>query len=202
MRKAIYSFLLINLLLSCGSTPETHYYLMEPPIKIESSNISKYPFVLAVERFNAAPLYNDDRLVYRESKYEAKFYNYRRWITPPAQMVTEQFLDQLKLSGLFKNVVRYPYATRADYLLRGTVKAFEEWDQEKKWFGKVILDLTVENLETHEIIRSDVFVKMTPAEQKNPREVVKALSISLQDCIDEFQKSIDQELAKISRGKQ
>lgn len=198
MNKLLHILFFTNLLLilSCGSTPETHYYLIEFPINAQSSSISKYPVVLAVERFEAAPLYKDDRIVYRESKYEVKFYNYRRWVSPPAKIVTEKFLGHLKASRLFKNVVRYPYATQATYLLHGTVKAFEEWDQAEKWLGKVVLEVSLEKLENHELVWSGVLSKMTPAEKRHPREVVKALSMSLQACIDEFLNVIDRELGK------
>ena len=201
MKKLLHIFLFLNLsfLFSCGSSPETHYYLIEFPISIESPLTAKYPITLALERFQAVPLYEDDRIIYRESKYEVKFYNYRRWVSPPTKIVTEKFLEQLKISGLFKNVVRYPYASQANYLLRGTVKAFEEWDEKEKWFGKVVLEISLEKLENHELIWQGVLSKTTPAEKRHPREIVEALSVSLQACIDEFLKIIDLELGKISR---
>ncbi|MBN1351725.1 membrane integrity-associated transporter subunit PqiC [candidate division KSB1 bacterium] len=198
MKTLLYVLLLTMIInfVSCGHSPEMHYYLVELPEQENDIKQARYPVTVAVDDFEAAPLYKDDRLVYRESPFEAKFYHYRRWVTSPAKMTTEQFIDQLRHSGLVQNAVRFNRAGFADYLIRGKIQAFEEWDQPDRWFGKVSFDITVEDLKNKELIWQGTLTKMTPVEKKQPRDVVKALSESLNECIDDFLSALDRELAK------
>ncbi|MDZ7261817.1 MAG: ABC-type transport auxiliary lipoprotein family protein, partial [candidate division KSB1 bacterium] len=171
---------------SCGNVPDIRYYLIEYPLTSMDKGEPKYDFTLGVEKFTANALYNDDRFVYRESPYEARYDYYRRWITPPAKIVTEKVLEHFKSSGLFQRVVSYPHYAEVDYLLRGHLKAFEEWDEGEKWYARVILEVELINMKTQQLVWRGESSKLTLAARREPSEVVKAMSISLKTCIEEI----------------
>jgi ABC-type uncharacterized transport system auxiliary subunit len=178
--------------MSCASTPSTHFYTLELATTPPSNRPVKYPITISIENIRADEPYSDDRLIFRDSIYEIKFYHYHRWVTHPAKMITEKMVAQLKDSRLFQNVVRMPYHQSADYLLQGSVKALEEWDQGEQWFGRLELVFTLNELSTNKIIWEKEFTAQTPVTQRTPIGVVKALSTSLESCLNQLVAVLDQ----------
>ena len=108
----------------CGSVPETFYYVPTYQLAAPANEHAPLNIVLGVEKFQSEVIYNDDRIIYRESPFEIKYYYYRRWIAEPRHLVTEKALAHLKHSGNFRDVVAYPSTVKLDYVLRGRVLAF------------------------------------------------------------------------------
>jgi ABC-type uncharacterized transport system auxiliary subunit len=80
---------------SCGSVPKTYYYTLQmvaPPAR----NDPKTTFVLGVERFRAVEMLRDDRIVYYESPTEINFYQYHRWGSDPASLLSELALEWIQ----------------------------------------------------------------------------------------------------------
>lgn len=170
----------------CGSVPETYYYMPTYPMVTPVNAHAPLDIVLGVEKFQAEVVYNDDRIIYRESPFEVKYYYYRRWISEPRHLVTEKALAHLKHSGYFRDVVAYPSLIKLDYLLRGRVLAFEEWDENKSMYGKVAFTVELLKPTQDAIIWRATFEKMTPAAKPVPVAVVEAISKSLSACLDEM----------------
>jgi len=185
--KSIIKFTIIiiatTILIGCGSVPRTYYYRIDyTPDGIENPN-PNYPATLGIQQFTADVLYESDKIVYRDSPYEAQFYHYRRWIAPPKKIVTEKVIEQLQVAGLFSKVVKIPSTSKIDYILRGNIEAFEEWDDGENWFGVVTIDFTLENPVTKEMIWRNVITKRNQVQKKEPVEVVKAISKSLNEVV-------------------
>jgi ABC-type uncharacterized transport system auxiliary subunit len=181
-------------LTGCGSVPETYYYM--PTYQATALGNAHEPLnvVLGIEKFQADVVYSDDRIIYRESPYEVKYYNYRRWIAEPRHLVTEKAIAHLKHSGVFRDVVSFPSIVKMDYVLRGRLLAFEEWDAEKVWHGKVALAVELYNVSRDEIVWRSSFEKMTPAEKHLPVSVVEAISKSLQTCLNEMSAALREQV--------
>ena len=192
--KKIYLLLfLLPLFYVCSSTvPETHFYMIDYPVQeIPNNSPPKYNVTLGVARFSADPLYAQERIVYRESHYEGKYYNYHQWVTPPAVMISDKIIEQLKTSNLFKHVVDFPRIAKVDYILRGTVKNIEEWDEGDQWFAKVKFDVELIDSRTQELVWQQTFSKKIPVAEKKPFEVVKGINSSVQECIGEVQQELN-----------
>ena len=195
--KKLLPFLLIIILIStCASIPDIHYYLVDYSLEPVSVQDAKYQIVLGIEKFKTAPQYTGDRIVYRDSPFEVKFYNYHRWITAPRELVTEKTIEQFASSNLFKQVAPFPQVSKVNYLLRGTIKAFEEWDEGDEWFAHVKLHFKLLKAEDNEIIWQGTVMKKTKVAQKKPVELVQSLGISLRACIGEAIDRVDRKLSR------
>ncbi len=184
-----------SILQACGGVPETFYYTVAP-LSLKNmkdgatTNSSARTTVLGIEKFSAEALYDDDRIIYRESPYEVKYYHYRRWAAPPRQLVTEEALKHLEQSRLFQNVVSFPTSHHVDYVLTGRIVSFEEWDRGAEWFGRVAFTAQLYDPSTRKIFWSEVFEAETRAEKRVPTAVVEAIGKSLEKCLADLQQAL------------
>ncbi len=182
------AFLLIGclvLLAGCGSVPPTFYYRVDYNVQDAGGDSDGLPYTIGVAQFAADALYESDRIVYRKSPYQAQFYHYRRWVSAPKKIVTERVVQHLSASHLFQRVVRIPASYKIDYVLRGNIHAFEEWDDGDAWYGAVTLGFTLQDATTNEVVWEGEFKHRTRAEKKEPVAVVRAISESLRDVLQE-----------------
>ncbi|MFQ5863806.1 MAG: ABC-type transport auxiliary lipoprotein family protein [bacterium] len=181
----------------CGGVPPTYYYRIDYELPNSNSANNIILKTLGVAQFEADLLYEGDRIVYRNSLYEVQFYHYRRWIAPPKKIVTEKVLRQFQASGMFQRVVSVPSHFEIDYILEGQINAFEEWDEGNSWYGMVTLDLELQDTETHDIVWKRELSEKTKALKREPVEVVKAISESLnkviQKAIEEIESTLRQQ---------
>jgi ABC-type uncharacterized transport system auxiliary subunit len=177
-------------LIECGHVPATYYYQISYEFSRPDTLTSFIPATIGVREFEVDVVYKGDKIVFRDSPYEIQYYHYRRWVAPPRKLVKEKIVEQLKSSGDFKNVVSLPSTHHLDFVLAGKIKAFEELDQENSWYGLVTLAMELRHIESGEIVWEDVFSEKTEALKKEPLEVVKAISISLQKVIERARKGI------------
>ena len=189
------------LLQACGSIPETYYYTVAP-LSVNAMNgetprqQDNNAIVLGVENFSAEALYDDDRIIYRESPYEVKYYHYRRWAATPRQLVTEEVRKRLQNSGLFQNVVSFPTSHHVDYVLQGRIASFEEWDRGAEWFGRVAFTAQLYDPISRRVIWSSTFEAETRAEKRVPTAVVEAIGKSLEKCIITLQQALPTQLKR------
>jgi len=190
----LFSFCL--LLQSCGGVPETYYYTLafEPDKKLNDGH-APLPFALGVQKFESEVIYDDDRIIYRDSPFEVKYYFYRRWVAPPRHLVTEKIVNYLSDSGLFEKVTAYPAPANVKYVLSGRLLAFEEWDEQNNWYGKVVFTASLHESATQRVIWNSKFEHLQPVTKKIPAAVVEALSLSMKKCLDDLAKSIANELS-------
>lgn len=193
--KILMTIILLPLFYLCSSTiPEMHYYLIDYPIDQPGERKTPvHQIVLGVARFDAAPLYKEERLVYRDSPYEGKYYHYHRWIVTPGEMITAKVIEQLGASNLFEQVVAFPKYSQVDYLLHGTIKALEELDQGDQWYARVQISYELMKYATNQIVWQKTIEIKNMVPHKTPAEVVKAINRSVQQCVAEC----EQELAAL-----
>lgn len=188
------------LLSACGSVPQTFYYtLAEAPAATgepAGNHHDQLAVALGVERFAAAAIYEEDRLIYRESPFEVKYDHYRRWAARPAQLVTDEIINQLAARGLFRTVTSYPTAVPVDCILRGRILAFEEWDRGEQWFGRVAISVQLYQASSQKLLWSGTLSRETPAQKRLPAAVAQAISTSLRECVDELAAALAQELGQ------
>ncbi len=112
----------------CVNIPLTHYYTFHPDLETTTERKSpKYPYVIGIETYEASAPYQQDRIVYRTSSYEVNFYEYRRWLHLPTDLVTGQVQRLFTSSGLFERVHAYAFEAYADYIIRGKILMFDQW---------------------------------------------------------------------------
>ncbi|MFZ5519028.1 MAG: ABC-type transport auxiliary lipoprotein family protein [Candidatus Zhuqueibacterota bacterium] len=180
-----------------GSAPDMHFYLIDYPVAMKSSGAgTTHDVVLGVNRFKVHPLYDEARLVYRDSPYEGKYYHYHVWVTNPADMVTDKAVEHLAASGMFASVLELPQFSVVDYTMSGTILALEEWDEADQWFAHVKLAVELIDMKTETIIWQKMLERKNAVAKKTPLDVVKGLNLGIQQCFDEVQQGIDELLSK------
>jgi len=191
----IYHFYIIFAIFSaCGSMPKTYYYSVENNHQKVNSNRIELPYSLAISRFNADALYEDDRIIYRNAPFQVDFYNYRRWISPPPRMVAENVFQQYEASGLFNHVISMPFAAPFDYILSGKIHTFEELDEGEKWFGIVKIEFTFQNAKTNDVLWQKTISERTEINDKKTIKVVEAISKSLNKVVKESIQQLEEYL--------
>ena len=197
MKKLLFVLILIGLsfyIIRCGHVPAIYYYRIDYELPKPDSLNSVIPITLGIKEFETDVIYKGDKIVYRNSPYEVQYYHYRRWVAPPRKLVKEKILEQLKASGDFDNVVSMSNSYKVDYILSGKIKAFEEWDQADSWYGIVTIAFELYRIDTEEVVWEDVFSESTKALKREPIEVIKAISTSLQKVVEMARIEIKQKL--------
>jgi ABC-type uncharacterized transport system auxiliary subunit len=171
---------------ACGSIPEPNYYTLSFPESLENngSNQKTFTATIGFSKFESGLLLKDDRIIYRQSDYEIKFWHYQRWIAQPNILVSEFLIEYLKSHKIFTDVVKFPSQTRVKYVMGGKLLAFEEWDKDGQWYGKVAFDVYLRDYQNDRIVWQNHYEKMLPVQQKLPIYVVAAISQALHDCFD------------------
>src|SRR5688572_23534301 len=67
-----------------GRTPATRYYDLVPPAARSGGDGP----VIALEALATDDVYDDERIVYRTSRYRLDYYDYHRWSAPPGVMIS------------------------------------------------------------------------------------------------------------------
>ncbi len=124
--------LLITWLCGCTDIPLTHNYTFRPDIEKQAETTSpKYPYIIAIDTFEADVPYQQTKIVFRTSPYEVNFYEYHKWLRSPEELVAEQVLKLVSAAGMFQNVHAQAFESYSDYILRGRIKMFDQWYSEE-----------------------------------------------------------------------
>lgn len=189
------TILTIALLSNCGSVPSTYYYRVDYQMPSPQRG-EALPATLAIDRFDTDIIYEGERIVYRNSPYEVQYYHYRRWVAPPRKLVENAALDQFRNAGLFQRVIAAGAPESRDYVLKGRLKAFEEWDEAETWFGQVTVFFELLDSDNNTVVWQQEISHKKSAGSKEPVAVVASISESLKTVIQEAIETIDNELRK------
>lgn len=168
---------------SCGSVPKTNYYTLRVPPP-PAARDPKTTAVVGVERFRAADVLRDDRIVYYASPTELNFYQYQRWSADPATMLTEIVARRLEQFGIFTAVRVLPSREPVDYLVRGRVLNFEEVDSVAGVKARVALEMMLIRVRDHKILWSDSRQEESAPEGKGVPAVVQAVNAASERLLD------------------
>ncbi len=160
--------------LACGRTlPETHHYdLSEPPARATGSDVG----VLTIEELTAEAAYDDDRIIYRTSPVRLDYYEYHRWSSPPAELVSDYLRRAYSGSGGFCLVVG-DHLPQTSVILGGRLIAFEEVDVTKtRWVGRVELELYLTDARTRDVLWRRRITEQQPLDSRDPEGLARALS--------------------------
>ena len=170
--------LLALVLTACaGKTPETRFYQLAAPKAAPSDNSG---VSLVIESLDTELAYDDERIVYRLTPYRLDYYNYHRWSAPPGTLVGNYLEQAFEASGRFRAVTREANAS-APATLSGRVIAIEEVDKSKtEWLGHVVIELTLTDNATGDVIWSHQYEENEPLPEQKPEGLAMALSKALE----------------------
>jgi len=190
-----YLFYSVWLCYGCANIPLTHYYTFQPDVEKKAQTASpKYPYVIAIDIFEADVPYQQDKIVYRMSPYEVNFYEYHKWLRPPEEMVTEQVLKLVSSAGMFRNVHSSAFESYSDYIIRGRIKMFDQWYREGISSVRVQLEYHLIAPQEEQIIWMDTVETTTNVPKLEILETVKGFETALQENILQALTAIDEVL--------
>lgn len=158
----------------------TEYYALEyePPTFID---LKPLPYVIHFRQFQVAPLYDSNKIIYKEKAFKSDAYHYHKWRVNPGELTTYFLARDMQQSALFKAVFTAEYRpSPCSYRVEGRIDDFLEEDE--KNLQKAVLAATVTFLKENEadISKSILFQKRyritEPCGQKSPRAVAAAMS--------------------------
>jgi len=138
------------------------------------------PFAILIERFQIAPLYDSNKIIYSDSEYKREAYAYHRWRTNPSDMITQLLARDFQEASLFKAVFTLDSRFPSTHILKGTVEQFYEQDTKEYWEGVLSLNITL--IKTNEIdpLKSILFQKRYNMKEvcakKHPQALAEAMS--------------------------
>ena len=170
--------LAVAALSACGSKlPETRFYQLAEPAGKPAPGEG---VAIVVESLTTDSAYDDERIVYRVTPYRLDYYNYHRWAAAPGTLIANYLERALEKSGRFGAVTR-ELNPAAPVALGGRVVAIEEVDQTKtKWLGRIVVELTLTDRATGEVLWAEQFEETEPLAMQSPEGLARALSAALE----------------------
>lgn len=180
--RAVLGLLLAAFVAGCGSVPKTYFYTLQAPAAPAPAD-PKTNFILGVEHFRAPEVLRDDRIVYYVSPTEMNFYQYHRWGSDPATLLSEFTARWVEASGVFAQVKMFPVRERVDYTLGGNVLSFEEVDSEGGRKVRLALALSLVRASDHKLVWSGEQQRETPLPVRGVEGVAGALNASCDQAL-------------------
>jgi ABC-type uncharacterized transport system auxiliary subunit len=176
---AVVMFMLSGCMGAKGPPVRLDYYTLEyeaPDAPLQE----KLPAVLRLERFTAAPEYETDRMVYRDSSNKRSAYYYHKWRAVPADLVTFFLKRDLAESGRFAGVLAPESGADHTHVLDGTVEEFLEWDGDASCEAVVTVNIVLLDPKatdaTQLVLLQQRFTAREECEAKQPAFVARAMS--------------------------
>jgi len=182
---AILALLVALFATSCGSVPKTSYYALQVPAAPSPADV-RTTFSLGVEHFRAPLMLRDNRIVYYASPTQMNFYQYQRWGSDPATMLSEYTAQWLSSTGVFAQVRMLPLSDPVDYALGGRILSFEEVDADGGAKVRLGLALTLVRKSDHKLVWSGEQREESPLQGHGVEGVATALNTSCAQALREM----------------
>ena len=163
---------------SFGAAPKSEffYYLSGPKAARDQGKGPR----LSVGDFSAAPGYGTERIAYRVSDNELRYYAYRRWVSDPPKLLAEMLMRHVRASHRFSRVdlgdrVKSPMA-----VLDGSIDAIEELDKGNDTLARLAMTFVLRDATSDREIFHYAFDKTYPCAKRHPKEVAHGISKLLQ----------------------
>jgi ABC-type uncharacterized transport system auxiliary subunit len=169
---------------------DMQYYTLEYEA-LPLSDREALPFIIKVENFNAAPLYNTTGIIYSDSAFKRGAYPYHKWMTNPADIVTYMLGRDLKKAGMFKGVIMPGERNKeVSFRLAGIIDEFYELDKGGEQYGVLSVSITLTPEAGARTKGMAIFQKSysltEKMERKNPASLAEALSSAMQKMSQEI----------------
>jgi len=179
----------------CGAARPSKYYQLTIPADTSAQHAADPAAVtLLVGNLFASHLYREDRIVYSTTGEEMGTYEYQRWAEPPAEMIQEVLLRELRSSGRYRAVYTQRSNTNGDFLLRGRLYDFKEVS-ENGMVARMGVDFEMRDLKNGATVWTHYYQHDEPVNGKNVPAVVAALDKNVQRAVKEVVESLDQYFA-------
>ena len=182
---AFLGVLVLVFTVACGGVPKTYYYTLQLPA-VPVATDPRTDFVLGVEHFRAPEVLRDDRIVYYVSPTQLNYYEFHRWGSDPATLLSEFSANWLSSSGVFAAVKMLPVREPVDYTLAGRVLSFEEIDASGAGKVRLALALSLVRTKDRKVVWSGERRLETPLQEPGMEGVASAMNVSSARVLQEM----------------
>ncbi len=183
IKASVLFFALSIFLFSCVNVKQPRskvdFFTLEyEPLRIDG--LSSLPDVIRLVRFNVAPAYDSNRIIYRDQSYKRNSYFYYKWQSNPGDLITHLLCRDMRYSGLFLAVLPSDSKLYPTHLLEGMVDEFFELDMDDSW--NAVLSVTITLTAQNELDKGKgiLFQKSynikKPTGQRRPEALAEAMS--------------------------
>ena len=182
--------MLAILIAGCGAPRPIKYYVIDTTAAPASSLPAQVPVVLLVGRLTASHLYRDDRLIYGSGPVQLGTYEYDRWAEPPADMVQNLLIANLRASG-YRSVSRVASNVRGDYIVRGHLLALYGVDK-PELVARFSLQLELFDPLNRAIVWTQTYTHDEPVQGKTVASIVEAMDRNVGSGLQQLSAGINQ----------
>jgi ABC-type uncharacterized transport system auxiliary subunit len=175
----------------CGATRPTQYYQLSVPADVHNADANASGISLALGPLVASHLYREDRIVFSSGPQQMGTYEFQRWTEPPAEMIEEVLLRELRASGRYREVFAQRSASHADYVLRGRLYDFKEVSASPLQ-ARVTVEFDLKDMKSGSIVWSHYYHHDEPVSGKDVPAMVAALDRNVQRGVEEIKASLEQ----------
>ncbi len=185
------------LLSGCGAARPTQYYQLSVPGDLPQSAPNVSGISLALGPLVSSHLYREDRIVYSNGPEQMGTYEYKRWTEPPAEMVEEVLLRELRASGRYREVYSQRSSSHADYVLRGHLYDFKELTG-ASLAARVTFEWELRDTKSGSLVWSHYYSHDEPVSGKDVAAMVAAIDHNVQRGVGEIKSSLEQYFATVA----
>jgi ABC-type uncharacterized transport system auxiliary subunit len=137
------------------------YYTLQPDVQPPKGRPTPAVPALAVARLTAPSHYND-RIFYRKDDHTAGFYEYDRWVEPPAALVSRLLRQTLRDANVAEAVASDSLLRDADLLLTGELLRFDILRDTRDCSVECEVQLVIRDLRRREVLFAQRFHAQRP----------------------------------------
>jgi ABC-type uncharacterized transport system auxiliary subunit len=175
----------------CGGAHPMQYYQLTVPTETPHTEVSASGVSLVLGPLVSSHLYREDRIVYSATKTRMGTYEFQRWSEPPAEMIQEVLLRELRASGHYRDVSLQRSSSRADYILHGRLYDFKEVEGEPLQ-ARVTAEFDLKDLKSGATVWSHYYNHDEPVSGKDVQAMVTALDLNVHRAVEEVKAGLDQ----------
>jgi ABC-type uncharacterized transport system auxiliary subunit len=183
--------MLVLAMAGCGGAHSMQYYQLTVPAQGTHGEPNPSGVSLALGPLMASHLYREDRIVYSAGTLRMGTYEFQRWTEPPAEMIEEVLLRELRASGRYRDVSLQRSNSRADYVLHGRLYDFKEVAGEPLQ-ARVTMEYDLKDTKSGATVWSHYYNHDEPVSGKDVQAMVTALDHNVQKGVEEIKGSLDQ----------
>jgi ABC-type uncharacterized transport system auxiliary subunit len=187
--------LMLGSLTGCGATRPVRYYQLTVPS--DAGDIEKagqVPVRLLLGGLVTSHLYREDRIVYGNGPEQLGTYEYQRWAEPPAEMIQEILLRELRATGHYRAVHMRRSNVTGDFAIRGRLYDFKEVEG-GGLSTRVTMEFEMRDIQSGATVWNHYYTHDEPASGKDVAAIVAALDKNVQQGVREVVESLEQYFA-------
>jgi cholesterol transport system auxiliary component len=164
-------------------SPKVDYYTLEYELPAAKPSPS-LPFILKIEPFATSPVYDSNRILYREKEFKRSEYAYHKWRAVPGDLTTAFLARDFAASSLFKAIIQSETVPEYSHLLTGKVEEFYQRSGNDHWEAVLSVNITLSSFMAQHIHDTVLLQKRyafrEKCSQKTPEAFVEAMSRAVQ----------------------